>query len=74
MGVVCEFSQPHKLLPVCQEAGDTLTDGGGCRVYVYIYIYIYIYIQYIVAGRANDRHSGRDVRPRRGFYSTEIIK
>ncbi len=28
----------------------------------------------IVAGGANDRHSGRGVRPRRGFYSTEIIK
>ncbi len=24
-----EFSQPHYLLPVCQEAGDPLTDGGG---------------------------------------------
>ncbi len=23
------FSQPHYLLPVCQEAGDPLTDGGG---------------------------------------------
>ncbi len=23
-----------------------------------------------VAGRANDRHSGRGVRPRRGFYLT----
>ncbi len=30
-GVGCEFSQPHKLLPVCQEAGDPLTDGGGYR-------------------------------------------
>ncbi len=27
-----------------------------------------------VAGGAHDRHSGRGVRPRRGFYSTEIIK
>ncbi len=26
-----------------------------------------------VAGGANDRHSGHGVRPRRGFYSTEII-
>ncbi len=24
-----EFSQPHYLLPVCQEASDPLTDGGG---------------------------------------------
>ncbi len=24
-----EFSQPHYLLPVSQEAGDPLTDGGG---------------------------------------------
>ncbi len=28
-GVGCVFSQPHYLLPVCQEAGDALTDGGG---------------------------------------------
>ncbi len=28
----------------------------------------------IVTGGANDRHSGCGVRPRRGFYSTEIIK
>ncbi len=27
-----------------------------------------------VTGGANDRHSGCGVRPRRGFYSTEIIK
>ncbi len=27
----CEFAQPHYLLPVCQEAGDPLTDGGGHR-------------------------------------------
>ncbi len=27
-----------------------------------------------MAGRANDRHSGCSVRPRRGFYSTEIIQ
>ncbi len=27
-----------------------------------------------MVGGANDRHSGRGVRPRRGFYSTEIIK
>ncbi len=33
----------------------------------------YIYID-IVAGRANDRHSGHGVRPRRDFNSTEIIK
>ncbi len=25
----CEFAQPHYLLPVCQEAGDPLTDRGG---------------------------------------------
>ncbi len=30
-GAGWEFSQPHKLLPVCQEAGDPLTDGGGYR-------------------------------------------
>ncbi len=28
-GAGWEFSQPHYLLPVCQEAGDPLTDGGG---------------------------------------------
>ncbi len=28
-GAGCVFSQPHYLLPVCQEAGDPLTDGGG---------------------------------------------
>ncbi len=27
-GAGCVFSQPHKLLPVCQEAVDPLTDGG----------------------------------------------
>ncbi len=27
----CEFAQPHYLLPVCQEAGGPLTDGGGHR-------------------------------------------
>ncbi len=30
-GAGWEFSQPHYLLPVCQEAGDPLTDGGGNR-------------------------------------------
>ncbi len=29
VGAVWEFSQPHLLLSVCQEAGDPLTDGGG---------------------------------------------
>ncbi len=28
-GAGWEFSQPHYLLPVCQEANDPLTDGGG---------------------------------------------
>ncbi len=28
-GAGCEFSQPYYLLPVCQEAGDPVTDGGG---------------------------------------------
>ncbi len=28
-GAGWEFSQPHNLLPVCQEAGYPLTDGGG---------------------------------------------
>ncbi len=28
MGAGCVFSQPHYLLPVSQEAGDPLTDGG----------------------------------------------
>ncbi len=28
-GAGWEFSQPHYLLPVCQEAGDPLADGGG---------------------------------------------
>ncbi len=28
-GAGWEFSQPRYLLPVCQEAGDTLTDEGG---------------------------------------------
>ncbi len=28
-GAGWEFSQPHKLLLVCQEAGDPLTEGGG---------------------------------------------
>ncbi len=28
-GAGCVFSQPHYLLPVCQEADDPLTDGGG---------------------------------------------
>ncbi len=30
-GAGWEFSQPHYLLPVCQEAGDPLTDGSGDR-------------------------------------------
>ncbi len=30
-GAGCVFSQPHKLLPVCQEAVDPLTDGGRNR-------------------------------------------
>ncbi len=30
--------------------------------------------KHIVTGGAHDRHSGCGVRPRRGFYSTEIIK
>ncbi len=28
-GAGCEFSLPYYLLPVCQEAGDPVTDGGG---------------------------------------------
>ncbi len=28
-GAGCVFSQPHYLLPVCQEAVDPMTDGGG---------------------------------------------
>ncbi len=28
-GAGCVFSQPHYLLPVCQEAIDPLIDGGG---------------------------------------------
>ncbi|KAK3534952.1 hypothetical protein QTP70_002044 [Hemibagrus guttatus] len=28
VGIGCEFTQPHSLLPVCQVAGDPLTDGG----------------------------------------------
>ncbi len=38
-----------------------------------IYMHVFVFL-YTVAGGANDRHSGRGVRPRRGFYSTEIIK
>ncbi len=29
MGAGLKFSQPHYLQPVCQEAGDPLTDRGG---------------------------------------------